>query len=114
MPRYKSVFTRNTSSAILKLEPYVAGPTFEEIMRVANVSSDEVIKLSSNENPLGPSPKAIEAIHNAAARVSLYPNARCERLRKAIECNCPTPGLSDAQKRDGSKGKAEEVPVVLA
>jgi histidinol-phosphate aminotransferase len=82
--RYKPIFVRKTTNSILKLEPYVAGATLEEIMSIAKVSRDEVVKLSSNENPLGPSPKAVEAIRSAATKISLYPNARCEKLREAI------------------------------
>ena len=53
-------------------------------MNIAKVSSDDVVKLSSNENPLGPSPRAVEAMCRAASKMSLYPNARCEKLREAI------------------------------
>lgn len=80
----ESIFIRNANSALLTLEPYVAGPTLEDIMRTPRTTHEQIIKLSSNENPLGPSPKAIETIQKAAPRVSLYPSAKCERLRKAI------------------------------
>jgi histidinol-phosphate aminotransferase len=83
----KSVFKRNTNSAILQLEPYVAGPTREEIRKSADVPNAEIVKLSSNENPLGPSPKAIEAVRNMAGQISLYPSAKCAKLRDAIARN---------------------------
>ena len=41
-------------------------------------------KLSSNETPLGPSPKAIEAFRRAADRLALYPDGSATRLREAI------------------------------
>ena len=41
-------------------------------------------KLSSNENPLGPSPKAIEAAREVAARLDVYPDGSARRLREAI------------------------------
>lgn len=43
-----------------------------------------VIKLSSNENPLGPSPKAIEAVQNSAAQIHRYPSTDHSALRAAI------------------------------
>ena len=45
---------------------------------------DNVIKLSSNENPYGPSPKAVEAVRNAAAQMHRYPNTDHASLRAAI------------------------------
>jgi histidinol-phosphate aminotransferase len=84
MTSEKSVFIRNCNPAVLKLEAYVAGPTTEEVTRLSGVPSEDIVKLSSNENPLGPSLRAVEAIREAAVRVSLYPSSRCERLREAI------------------------------
>ncbi|HEU5100621.1 MAG TPA: histidinol-phosphate transaminase [Roseiflexaceae bacterium] len=43
-----------------------------------------VVKLSSNENPLGPSPRALAAIHSAAANVHRYPDAGSLALRQAL------------------------------
>jgi len=43
-----------------------------------------VIKLSSNENPLGPSPRALAAIQAAAAGVNRYPDAGAAALRQAL------------------------------
>jgi histidinol-phosphate aminotransferase len=45
---------------------------------------DDVIKLSSNENPLGPSPKAVAAYQEAAKSLHLYPSSDHSALRKAI------------------------------
>lgn len=44
----------------------------------------KVHKLSSNENPLGPSPQAIEAVREVAARLEYYPDGSAMRLRQAI------------------------------
>lgn len=54
------------------LTPYVPGKPIEETEREYGVSN--VIKLASNENPLGPSPMAIRAMERAAAKVHLYPD----------------------------------------
>lgn len=67
---------------ILRLTPYVPGKPIEEVKR--ELGLDDVIKLASNENPLGPSPKAIEAMKALAANVGQYPEGSCFELRKAL------------------------------
>jgi histidinol-phosphate aminotransferase len=64
--------------------PYRAGEGIEEVARDLGVAPDELIKLSSNENPLGPSPAAVEAIHDAAEAVNTYPKAVHTDLTAAI------------------------------
>ena len=64
------------------IQPYVPGKPIEEVMREHGI--DDVIKLASNENPLGVSPKALQAMREAAARVNLYPDAASFDLRSAI------------------------------
>src|SRR5579871_4032780 len=54
------------------LKPYVPGKPIEETEREYGITG--VIKLASNENPLGPSPLAIEALEAAARQVNLYPD----------------------------------------
>lgn len=44
----------------------------------------KLTKLSANTNPLGPSPKVIESIRNAAERISLYPDGKASKIREAI------------------------------
>ena len=80
----ESVFVRNTTPEILRLKNYVPGPTTEEIARIASVQHERIVKLSSNENPLGPSPQVVRAIRQAAANVSLYPNSLCVKLRNEL------------------------------
>lgn len=75
-----------TSSALLRPQPrpeilaidaYVPGKS-----RVAGVA--KVHKLSSNESPLGPSPKAIEAFQKCTSDLALYPDGSASALREAI------------------------------
>lgn len=54
---------------------YVAGGGVEEVARELGVDPGDLVKLASNENPLGPSPAAIEAIREHASRVHSYPKA---------------------------------------
>ncbi|MFQ3550235.1 MAG: histidinol-phosphate transaminase [Armatimonadota bacterium] len=67
---------------ILNLTPYVPGKPIEEVKRELGI--DDIVKLASNENPLGPSPKAIEAITNALPDIGLYPEGSCFELRNAV------------------------------
>lgn len=67
---------------VLKLNPYVPGKPIEEVKR--ELGLDRVIKLASNENPLGPSPKAVAAIQEAAKNLHLYPDAYGYELKKAL------------------------------
>ena len=67
---------------ILDIKPYVPGKPIEEVKRELGI--DDVIKLASNENPLGPSPLAIEAMKKAVEEVNLYPDGSCYALRKTL------------------------------
>jgi len=55
--------------------PYVPGRGVEEVARGLGLDPDELIKLSSNENPHGASPDAVDAIRAHAAGISVYPKA---------------------------------------
>ena len=63
---------------------YVPGRGAEEVARELGVDPAELIELSSNENPHGPSPAAVEAIREAADAVSAYPKASHADLTEAI------------------------------
>lgn len=65
-----------------KFEPYVAGKPVETIKRELGLK--KVYKMASNENPLGPSKKAIAAVKDAAARVYFYPDSNSFALRQAL------------------------------
>ena len=67
---------------ILKIAPYVPGKPIEEAQRQLGLR--EVVKLASNENPLGPSPLAIKAIREAATRIHRYPDSHGHDLRQAL------------------------------
>jgi histidinol-phosphate aminotransferase len=71
-----------TRPCVEKLRPYSPGKPIEEVQREFGLT--DIIKLASNENPLGPSPKAVEAIRRAAQEVRLYPDNDCYHLRGAL------------------------------
>jgi histidinol-phosphate aminotransferase len=62
--------------------PYEAGPSLEQLARELGLPS--VLRLSANENPLGPSPKVIETLRSEAARAHLYPDGGSSALRQAL------------------------------
>lgn len=67
---------------IQSLQPYSPGKPIEETQRELGLS--RVIKLASNENPLGPSPKALEALSVAASDLHRYPDSSAFRLKNAL------------------------------
>src|SRR5690606_9958175 len=71
-----------TRQALNGIKPYVPGKPIEEVQREYGLT--DVIKLASNENPLGPSPKALEAIRNQVADAHRYPDGACYRLKQAL------------------------------
>src|SRR5438105_11483340 len=66
------------------LSVYEPGKPIEETARELGVDPSGVIKLASNENPLGPSPKAIQAMRAALENAHLYPDGSGFYLTKAI------------------------------
>lgn len=66
------------------LDEYVPGRGVEEVAREHGMEPDELAKLASNENPLGPSPAAEEAIREAAAGVNVYPTALHNDVRDGV------------------------------
>jgi len=66
---------------IESLRPYVAGRNADQVRREYGL--DRVVKLASNENPLGPSPRAVEAMRGALGDLHLYPTGGLE-LRKVL------------------------------
>ncbi|MGH8515988.1 MAG: histidinol-phosphate transaminase, partial [Panacagrimonas sp.] len=79
-----SELTRNALPGILGLEPYTPGMPIDELQRRLGLA--DVIKLASNENPLGMSPKAREALAATVAKdnLALYPDGSGYRLKKKI------------------------------
>lgn len=69
---------------IEQVTPYRPGITLEEAARKAGVRPSRLAKLSSNENPLGPSPRAIAVIRKLAAAAHYYPSPAAGELCRAI------------------------------
>ncbi|HUS63999.1 MAG TPA: histidinol-phosphate transaminase [Kofleriaceae bacterium] len=67
---------------IEQLAPYQAGKPVEELERELGIT--RAIKLASNENPLGPSPRALEAAARALEQAHLYPDAGHFAVKRAL------------------------------
>ncbi len=64
------------------LHPYQPGKPVDELERELGIT--DIVKLASNENPLGPSPKALKAIENAFQDLCRYPDGNGFRLKSAL------------------------------
>jgi histidinol-phosphate aminotransferase len=82
---------------IEKTKPYVPGGKLHG-------TKDRVVMLASNENPFGPSPKAIEAMQNVARHVHVYPDPDYGALRQAI---ADAKGIKDVSRVAVSAGSDE-------
>ena len=69
---------------LANLPVYQPGRPLEEVARELGLPLGGLIKLASNENPLGPSPKAVEAMHQTATEIHLYPDGNAFYLRNAM------------------------------
>lgn len=67
---------------IFAIKPYVPGKPIDEVKR--ELGLEDVIKLASNENPLGPSPLAVQAIRQMVDQLHLYPDSNCFYLKEKL------------------------------
>lgn len=67
---------------IRTLIPYAPGKPIEEVEREIGIFNS--IKLASNENPLGPSPLALDAMREKLAQLHLYPDGDCFYLKRGL------------------------------
>ncbi len=78
-------FSDLARSWVSGLGVYEPGRPIEEVAReMGFASADDIIKLASNENSLGPSPKAVVAMRAVARRMHLYPDGGAFYLREAL------------------------------
>ena len=73
-----------TNPVLQTLPVYQPGRPIEEVARELGLSADSIIKLASNENPLGPSRLALAAMRKALAQVNLYPDGNAFYLRQKL------------------------------
>jgi len=75
------------NDTLARLPVYQPGRPLEEVARELGLPVANIIKLASNENPLGPSPKAVAAMREAAAQVHLYPDGNAFYLKQKLARN---------------------------
>jgi histidinol-phosphate aminotransferase len=75
-------FRKLAAPAVLGLSPYVPGKPLSELEREYGIHDS--VKLASNENPLGPSPRAVQAATAALSSIRLYPDGSGHELRQAL------------------------------
>ncbi len=80
--------------SVLTQPVYEPGRPIEDVARELGLDPAGIIKLASNENPLGASPRAIEAMRQALEDCELYPDGGCVALREALGAHH---GVSAAQ-----------------
>jgi histidinol-phosphate aminotransferase len=69
---------------IRAISPYIPGKPISELAREMNLREADIVKLASNENPLGASPKALEAAQKALAEIHRYPDGNAFGLKDAL------------------------------
>ena len=70
--------------SVLTQPLYEPGKPIEHVARELGLAPDTIIKLASNENPFGPSPRALEVAKKALERGELYPDGGCFELRRKL------------------------------
>ncbi|PLX43615.1 MAG: histidinol-phosphate transaminase [Deltaproteobacteria bacterium] len=78
----KGRFSGLVAPQILELSPYKPGKPIEELKRERGV--ERVVKLASNESPVGPSPAAVKALNEFAPKMNIYPDGFGYELKVAI------------------------------
>jgi histidinol-phosphate aminotransferase len=70
--------------SVLTQPVYEPGKPIEDVAREIGIDPAGIIKLASNENPIGPSPRAIAAAQRALLQGQLYPDGSCLALRQKL------------------------------
>lgn len=70
--------------ALQTLPTYQPGRPIEEVAREYNLAPESIVKLASNENPLGPSPKAVAAMQKVISNLHLYPDGNAFYLKRKL------------------------------
>jgi histidinol-phosphate aminotransferase len=79
---------------VRSIAAYVPGKPISETARELGLAEAEILKMASNENPLGPSPRALEAIRGALADLHYYPDGSGYELKRVLSAKL---GVDPAQ-----------------
>ncbi len=80
----KTDFSKLAVEGVQGLQPYQPGKPIDELAREFNLNPKDIIKLASNENPMGPSEKALAAIKNELADLTRYPDGNGFDLKATL------------------------------
>src|SRR6266581_2397681 len=69
---------------VRRIAPYVPGKPIDELAREYGLAEASIVKLASNENPRGPSPRVRQAIADAVADITRYPDGNGYALKTAL------------------------------
>ena len=89
---------------IFDIKEYVPGKSIDDIVCAYGLDPDSIIKLGSNENPLGPSPMAVEALIKHAPQMSIYPSADASELVDTLSLYTGFPASNIAASGPGMDG----------
>ena len=84
MPPQTIMIDTYANRFVCDLVAYEPGKPIDETARELGLDPGDIVKLASNENPLGPSPKALEAMRTALAEAHIYPDGGGYRLRSTV------------------------------
>lgn len=79
-----NTLSRLAPDYIRSIAPYQGGKPISELAREMGLNEADIVKLASNENPLGMSPKAQMAVEEAIADIARYPDGNSFALRDAV------------------------------
>lgn len=81
-------FLAQALPGVQKLSPYVPGKPVDELARELDLDPAGIVKLASNENPLGPSAKVLTAVQAELGELTRYPDGSGYRLKAALAQRC--------------------------
>lgn len=71
-------------SYVRSIAPYLPGKPIADLAREMNLAEEDIVKLASNENPLGASPRALAAMENVLMEIARYPDGNGFLLKSAL------------------------------
>ncbi|MBU2710356.1 histidinol-phosphate transaminase [Zooshikella harenae] len=77
-------YTQLAVQGVRQLQPYIPGKPVDEVARELGLAPENIVKLASNENPLGPSSKVLEAITKAQSELTRYPDSNGYSLKNTL------------------------------
>ncbi len=99
--------------AVRSIAEYIPGRSIEDIAKEYGIDPSEIIKLGSNENVLGPSPMAVEAMVSTASKVNIYPSADASELVDAISAHTGLPAENICASGPGMDGLLDNLMRLL-